>query len=210
MADYSLLLLDPFAPETLKTLEEFEEFQFDAVDKKKVVAYIVIMYDIKSDMKKLYPDNLYERKQKSAVAAGFKITDGKFDPWVEAMLVGENDEFNEAVLRFVRMFSKPDLPAYIAYTEILYKQVIAAMRETNASKLKVIQMNIESSRKMVASLERGIFSGDEVENVRAALYRLAESQRLLLRPEDKAREIDAKTLTMTDPHYPKKKKKKNA
>ena len=193
MANYSQLKYDPFSPDTLTKLEEFEEFQFTVPDKQKAVAYIIIMYDLKSDIKKLY-EGLYERKRNAAIDAGFTITDGKFPQWVEDMIVGENDAINDAILRYVRLFGIPDATAYLAYTEVLHKQVLAAMRETDEKKVKVIQGNIDYAMEKVRYYETKIFSGEEVESVRAALYRYAEKVRLRLRPEDIAQSIEDKDL----------------
>lgn len=201
MADYSQLLYQPFEPETITKLNQFEEFSALVVpDKQKTVAYIIFMYDLMSDMKKLY-EGLYERKRNSALAAGFTLKEGRFDGWVETILVGENDAFNDAALRYVRLFGIPDASAYMAYTEILHKQVTAAMRETDEKKLKIIQENIENAMQKVTVYERRIFSGEETESVRAALYRYAEKQRLNLRPEHIATLIEKKELTLVDPYY---------
>jgi len=201
MPDYSQLLYDPFAPGTLAKLEQYEEFKFEAPDKPRLISYLIIMYDINSDMKRLYPDNLWERKRNSAIAVGFRITDGHFEGWVESYLVGENDQFNEAVLRFIRLFGIPDLPALMAYTEILHKQVLAAMKETNEKKLETIQKNIENAIEKISLYERKVYGGEETEQARKSLYLLIEKQRLSLRPEDKAKEIETKTLRVTDPYY---------
>jgi hypothetical protein len=206
MANYSNFLYDPFAPDTVHKLEQYEEFQFKCPDKEKAVRYIIIMYDLASDLKKLY-EGLYERKRNAAILAGFTINGGLFDPWVEAILVGENDHANDAILRYVRLSGIPDASAYLAYTEILHKQVLAAMKETDEKKIKVIQDNIENAMEKVRTFERRIFSGDEVENVRAALYRYAEKIRLNLRPEDKASEIDRFELNVNDPYYKEDKKR---
>ena len=203
MADYSQLMFDPFGTDTVNQLEQYEEFSFKVPDKVRACAYMIIMYDPRSYMKKLYPDNFYERKLKSAIAAGFKTIDGKFEPWVEQILVGENDDFNDAELRFTRMFGIPDYPAFIVYSDILDKQFRAAKKESDPKKLQVIQANIKVAMAEVSLYERNIFGHEETENVRAALYRLAEKQRLNLRPEEKAVEIDNKALKVHDPHYPK-------
>ena len=200
MANYSNFLYDPFAPDTVDRLEEYEEFHFTVPDKPKIVSYIILMYDIKSDLKKLY-EGLYERKRNAALLAGFELTNGKFEPWVESMILGENDSVNDAILRYVRLFGIPDATAYLAYTEILHKQVLAAMHETDEKKLKTIQDNIENAMDKVTVFERRIFSGDEVETVRAALYRYAEKVRLQLRPEDVANAIEKGDLKLADPYY---------
>lgn len=201
MADYSQLMFNPFDPGTITELEKYEEFQFTVPDKAMAIAFLIIMYDMNSDMKKLYPDNLYERKRNSAIAAGFKIRGGKFDKWVEDLLVGENEQFNDAILRYIRLSGIPDAPAHMVYTEILDKQLSAAMHETDPKILDSIQKNIENAMSKVAFYERKIFGGDETVSVRAALYRYAERMRLNLRPEEKAEEIEQKRLNVRDPYY---------
>lgn len=205
MPDYSNHLYDPFASDTVEKLGKYSEFQFTAPDKAKTIAYIIVMYDINSDMKKIYPDNYWERKRNSAIKAGFKINeDGKFEKHVEDFLVGENDQVNEAILFYIRMFGIPDLPVLMAYTEILHKQVLAALKVTDAGKLVTIQKNIETAIAKISVYERRIFSGDETESARKSLYLLMEKQRLNLRPEAKAKEIESKELKISDPYTKKR------
>ena len=44
--DYSKFLYDPFGKDTVSELEKYDEFQFECKDKAKVVAYLILMYDI--------------------------------------------------------------------------------------------------------------------------------------------------------------------
>lgn len=207
MPDYSQLILDPFDPNTVSKLEQYDEFKFTVPDKFKTIAYMIIMFDPKSDMKKLWPDDFYGRKRESALAAGFEMTNGKFEKWVEELLIGENDDFNDAELRFTRMFGIPDYPAFVVYSDILDKQFRSAKKCNDEKKLKIIQENIENAMKMVALYERNIFGHAETENVRAALYRLQEKQRLNLRPEHIAELIEKKALKLKDPYAGEPKKR---
>ena len=201
MADYSHLMYDPFSAETLRTLEQYDEFRLTIQDKEKVIAYIILLYDPSSDLKRLYPDSLWERKYQAAVRAGFQTTDGHFASHVEDLIVGNNEEVNQAILMYVRLSGQADLPAYLAYTEVFYKQVLASLKEKDEKRLKGIQENIRNSREEIAAIERKILGGEEVQAVRSALYKLAEKQRLNLRPEYKAQEIEVKSVTLSDPCY---------
>ena len=188
--DYSKFLYDPFSKDTVSKLEQYEEFQFECKDKVKVVAYLILMYDINNtDFRRAYSD-LYERKHKCAVTAGFELDDkGHFSPEIESILVGKNDMFNDAMARYISLFNIPDLPAHTAYSEILAKECIVAQKERDSKILKDVIANIDRARKNVEDCEVRIFTGIEVENVRKALYRFAQKKRLGLRPEEKAREI---------------------
>lgn len=200
MASTSHFMFNPDDPNTVTELEKYEEFRFTSPDKQKVIAYIIWLYDQSSDLKKLFPDDLYRRKREAALRAGFLITNGRFDDWVEDFMVGQDDKVNEAALMYVRMSGLPDASSYMAFNEILQKQILAALKETDEGKLKVIQANIKSARDEISDLEAKIWGGKEVENVRAALYRLAENQRLNLRPEHIAQQIADGSLTITDPY----------
>jgi hypothetical protein len=197
--DYSRFLYDPFAKDTVSQLEQYEEFQFSCKDKDKVVAYLILMYDINNtDFRRAYSD-LYERKHRCALLAGFELTEeGKFEPEIESVLVGENDQFNDAMARYISLFNIPDLPAHTAYSEILAKECIAAQKERDSKVLKDVIVNIDKARKNVEECEIRIFTGIETENVRKALYRFAQKKKLGLRPEEKAREIKDRKLNVPD------------
>ena len=196
--DYSKFLYDPFNKDTVSQLEQYEEFGFQCKDKPKVVAYLILMYDINNvDFRRAYSD-LYERKHKCAITAGFEIEDGKFAPDIEAILVGENDQFNDAMARYISLFNIPDLPAHTAFSEILAKECIVAQKEKDSKVIKDVIANINNARKNVEDCEVRIFTGIETENVRKSLYRFAQKKKLGLRPEEKAREIKEKKLNVPD------------
>jgi hypothetical protein len=197
--DYSKFLYDPFSKDTVSQLEQYEEFQFGCKDKSKVVAYLILMYDINNtDYRRAYSD-LYERKHKCAITAGFELDEsGHFEPDIESILIGENDQFNDAMARYISLFNIPDLPAHTAFTEILAKECIAAQKEKDSKVIKDVIANINNARKNVEDCEVRIFTNIETENVRKALYRFAQKKKLGLRPEEKAREIKDKKLNVPD------------
>ena len=200
MEDYSRFLYKPFSEETVKLLEKYPEFQFDVPDKQKVINYLILLYDLASSEVKNHSDRLYERKKFSALKAGFKLNkEGHFENWVEDILVGENDSFNDAMIRFVRFFALPDLPAHTAYNEMIDHEFTSAAKEKDSKIIKIIMINIDELRGKIESLERKIFTGEETENVRKALYRLMEKQRLP-RPEIIAKDIENKDLKLPDPY----------
>ena len=177
----------------INNLKSFPEFNFtvpSGATWEKIVNYMVYVYDPNSELLKLYRDDLYRRKREGALKAGLKIgKDGRFMPEIEAIIVGENDEFNMALVRFARSVGIADYPSYLAYGEIFFKEVEASQKEKDPGKRKTILQNLKESGDKLASLERKIFTGDEVLNVRNALYQTAEMQRLGIRPEEIAKQI---------------------
>jgi len=197
---YSKFLYQPFSADTVKALEKYPEFKFKVPDKQKAIDYLILLYDISSNEVKASSDRLYERKKFAALKAGFKVDkQGHFSEWVEDIIVGENDEFNDAMVRFVRFFALPDLPALTAYNEMIDHEFTSAAKEKDSKLIKVILANIDELREKIETLERKIFTGDETENVRKALYRLMEKQRLP-RPENVAQDIESRELKVSDPY----------
>ena len=195
--NYEKFLFDPFGKDTVSKLEQYEEFKFECDNKDKVIAYLILMYDLSSSEVKAHSDRLYERKKFAALRAGFKFKDGVFPKDIEDIIVGENDDFNVAMIRYVRMFGLPDLPKHTAYNEMLDSELSAAAKERDYKLHKVIMDNIESLSVKIESIERKIFTGDETENVRKSLYRLMEKTRVP-RPEYMAQDIASKSLDLPD------------
>ena len=191
--DYSRYLYKPFDPATLTKLESFDEvFRFKARHKAKVIDYMILMYDHNNtEFRQLYPD-YFTRKRQAALLAGFPAgKDGKLESDVEAMLVGENDQFNTALVRYLLMQGIPDYPALVALREMQAQDFIAAFAPTEAKDRKQIRENLEKITSDIARLEERIFTGVETENVRKALYQYMEAERVRLRPEHMAQVIKA-------------------
>ena len=200
MSDFSSYLFNPFAPDTVAKLEQYPEFQFKNPKKSAIIAYLCLVYDHNSDLTKLYPDNLSRRKREAALQAGFKIgADKKFPQDIEDIMVCQNPDFNKALVRYSRLFGIADLPSYNFYTEALFSEIESGYACTDSKVKKTIIENVEKTRTILSQLERKMFSGEESVELRNELYRVAENERLGLRPEEIARSIANKTLELPDP-----------
>lgn len=191
--DYSRYLYKPFDPNTLSALEAFDEvFRFKIRNKAKVIDYMILMYDHNNtELRQLYPD-YYTRKRYAAVQAGFVTgKGGKLESDIEAILVGENDEFNAALIRYLLMQGIPDYPSLVALREMQARDLEDSFRPTEAKDRKQIRENLEKITSDIARLEERIFTGVETENVRKALYQYMENERVRLRPEYMAEVIKA-------------------
>ena len=196
--DYSGYLFPPFDPNTLVELEKFDEFRFKITDKAKVIDYMIIMYDhSNAEFRRLHPD-YFTRKREAAVLAGLPMgPDGKFTGEMENVLTGVNDDFNTAVVRYLMMFSLPDYPALVALKEMQSQELKAAFSPSEAKDRKIIRDNLDKITSDIAVYEDRIYTGTETENVRKALYKYMEQERVRLRPEFVAQDIKSGNIKNT-------------
>lgn len=192
---YERFLYDPFGKDTVQKLEQYPEFQFECKDKAKVIAYLILVYDKGSDLFLMHSDNLYMRKKEAALRVGFKLDEKKrFSKEVEAILTGENEQFNLAQFRYIRFFGIPDLPVLIKTLEMLDYEMSAPL-PPDPTKRDKVRSNIKVLLADIQALEERIFTGKESERARESLYSLIEKERVP-RPEILAQQIKTKKLAL--------------
>jgi len=180
-----VLLYDPFNKDTaLKLAEKYEEFNFtftNLTEKRKVVGYIILLYDLHSQLR-IDIHDLYERKRTAAQLAGFKAgSGGYFDKKAEEAILGENEDVNRAIIRYTACFFNPDLTMLVSFLSMYWVANSEALKgKPSSTKIK----NIETLNKNIKQLDSNIFGGDESINLRRALYEKADEMRVALRPED--------------------------
>lgn len=203
MSRFINYLYDPSDPQTPEKIQkDIPEFKFKCPDIDKLIIYTIFTYDPHADLLKLFPNDFNKRKREAATLAGFKLnSDGVFDEWAEDCIVGQNNEYNAAIVAFVTKFNIVDFPAYVMYREIFFSEFRVAMFAHTSKAKKDAMANVETARKQIADLEKKLFTDEETVNVRSALYVVAEKMKLNLRPEDKAKEIKDKKIKVTDPYY---------
>lgn len=197
MQDYSKCLFDPTNKDSTRKLEQYPEFQFKLKDKDKFISYLILVYDKNSPLFIRNADNLYMRKKDAALQAGFTLDEeNHFEKYVEEVLLGENEDMNLAVLRYVRLSGIPDLPVLVKYIEMLDKEMSIKLPD-KAKERADVRSNIDTLLTKIEQLETKIFTGKETEAARETLYRLIERIRVP-RPENVASDIASKTLDLPD------------
>ena len=200
MEEKNRCLYDPFGKDTLSQLEIYPEFQFQIKNKDKFISYLILVYDMNSEFFIREPDNLYHRKRQVAEKVGFKLNEeGHFDKYVEEVLVGENESFNLAVLRYSRFPGIPDLPVLIRNIELLDYELSSKLPADPTKRAKVRE-NIKQLRTDIEELEIRIFSGKESEKARESLYKFIETMRVP-RPEFIAKATADKSLEIHNPYH---------
>ena len=201
MQDFSRCLYDPFAKDTVERLEQLPEFNFTFKDKAKIIAYLILVYDYNNrDWQKQFTRHI-ELKREAALLAGFKIGANKhFSEEVEDFIVGNNAEFNKAVIRYLYLCGIPELPALVAHRELQSAEMEAAFGTTDPKDRKIIRENIDKGTERIAEYEEKVFGGKEVENLRKELYKNIEAEKIRLRPEHIAEDISKQKLDLPDPY----------
>jgi hypothetical protein len=192
--DIKLFRYNPFDPNTAALLEEeYDEFKVDfGVKKQQAVCYLILFYDLNTPLRIRYPE-LISRKTECAKLSDFKInSDGTFQKKYEDLMVGENDNFNNAVSAYIRGFGSAEYISLNMYWNIFASEYKNAAKISTSKDYKDTIANIKQLQNEITRLTDIIFGGHEVVNMRMALYKGIEKERVKLRPEDIAKIIDNK------------------
>jgi hypothetical protein len=142
-------------------------------DRKKWLTYITLVYDLQSEIRRNQRDYT-QRKIDAAKISGFELVkDGerknRFTVYAENTLVGENDDFNRAVIQLIYYMFNNDYKMLF----ILEEQYNNAMSNYSS---KLVEFD-EKTRKLLTTMkeqieeiESKLFGGVEVINMRKALY----------------------------------------
>jgi len=198
------LLYDPFNPATTQELtERFDEFRqpIGHLKIEKVVAWIVLMYDLKSELRMQFPD-WRERKIQAAVLAGWEANKyAVFQDSVMEMLNGENEAVNDMIIRYCLLFSSPSYVSYIATWEMLIRETRASLSATESKVIETIRKNIAEFNKQIEDYATKIFGGESSIGLHNALFKTINREKLRLRPEAIAQDIKNKDLDLEDVYY---------
>lgn len=196
MSEYSHLMFDPFAPDTVQKLEQIPEFRFTMKDKNKAIAFLILAWDVNNRSWQKQFTRYLDMKREAALLAGFELDrSNKFPRHVEDMIIGANEEFNRAVIRYLYLTGIPELPALSAHRELQSVEMEAAFNPgTTPKERKEIRVNIDAGTERISEYEEKIFGGRESESMRTELYRYMESMKLRLRPEDIAKAISTRSV----------------
>lgn len=184
--DFSQCLFNPTIPNfvtSIQTIPEFAKYDGD-LPKKKVFAWIVVMYDLNSPLRRTIT-NYYDRKKMSAELAGWAIgRNGEFDEPTTKMLLGGDDKVNVLIVAYLSMFSMPEYTQLVAYLNMQYGLTRDAMTDKfdhNTAKI------LDYVTVKIKDLTNEVFGSGQVSEMmqaRRALYNMAERERIRLNPEN--------------------------
>jgi hypothetical protein len=169
---------------------------FDFKD-EKILIYIVLVYDLNSEIRRNIKEYL-RRKTEAGEAAGFKRDEktGFFEKKIEDMMVGENDQFNKAVIQYTSWMYERDFKHLVVLEFNYHKLAIESMQKWD-SKSNTLMMDMKNEMQII---EDKLFGGEEVMNMRRALYEGTDRTRLRLRKENEIDEFELNGLVDWSPY----------
>ena len=187
--DTTGFLYDPKSEDSYMQLERYEEFAItlQKPPKKKVIQYIILMYDTgNEDLRMEYP--WYpQRKLEISRMVGLTKPNLKATDEIEDMLIGKIPEVNRMIVRYLTLFDNPDLMMLASYQEIYttlsIKSFSGAYDSKTISSLKIVNEDIKI-------LSETVFHGKEETELRAELYKTMEEQKLGIRVEEIAAKLE--------------------
>jgi len=198
------LLYKPFEEKTYQTLQDkYEEFRLPTghLLKTKVIDWIIICYDLRTELRQQYPD-WRERKIQCARLAGWEASkNGVFQDVVMEMLNGENEAVNDMVTRYCLLFNSPYYTAYVSMWEMLVKETRSALSSNDSKTIETMRKNIAEMTKQIEFYADKIFGGESTIGLQNSLFKTINREKLRLRPEDMAQDIKDKDMNLPDQYY---------
>jgi hypothetical protein len=196
--DKSVFKYPPFDPKTYKELRKLDEFakvDCDEIPINKFIDYVILCFDFETPLRKEYPFienqknfNLQRKKFEAARMADFPIIDNKFEPEVEAFLLGKNKECNAAIVKYIISFGRMEYAILISYECMLLELIKASF--IGVVDNKDIDKRIEFHMNKINELTNKLYGGQETIEAKEALYLSAEKDIVNFFPEGVADIMD--------------------
>ena len=191
LLDGSVFEYNPKDNKDLKKLEESHP-DFHGVNaksglktlKKEILRYIILMYDKNTPLRTSY-NAYHKRKGYAAIMAGFQRDPRtkKFNNAVKDVILGQNDDVNKGIVRYVMQFFDADYLQLILYNELMGKQFRSSMQD-NQKALSSTHINaIQDIREEINRLTEKVFGGKESKELEKELYRALEIEKETLHPD---------------------------
>uniref|UniRef100_A0A6M3J0S9 Uncharacterized protein n=1 Tax=viral metagenome TaxID=1070528 RepID=A0A6M3J0S9_9ZZZZ len=156
-------------------------------DADKYMRYIILFYDIGSQLRIIYQDT-GRRKYEAAILAGFRLNaKNKFTGSVEKSIYGFDPLTNKAIISYLRIIKNPTYAQLAIFQDSFYIES-QKLKNPNEKTKDVIQ-NIIKLRSEIESLTKEFLSGDTSQKLIYDIYESIEEENLLLKPEDVAKKL---------------------
>ena len=179
-------LYNPFDKDSLKKLQEIDEFKPNPadLDKEKLLRYIILMYDFNTPLRKEYPD-YWKRKKEASKLAGY-ICNVRLEKRVEELLLEKDMEINNMILKYIMLHGDPD---YVMLHTYSHMYVIINFNARSGEFGKDDIKNIKELNIQIKELTERLFGGEPTDSLRNLLYKRIEEDRAVLTPEDFADQL---------------------
>ncbi len=183
--DTSKFMYDPEDEKSWSVLKRYEEFKETKVILKKIIPYIIYMYDPAStELEREYP---YLPQRKMATAEMVGMVAKKFVPkHVEDILIGKNGVVNGMIVKYLQLSGSIDVLMLATYKEVVSVFSKKAMAgDINPQLVKTIDLVSEA----INNLQEKLLKGKDESDLRTELYITIEGKGLGIRVEDIAEKL---------------------
>jgi hypothetical protein len=180
--DLAVFKYKPFSEETYQTLKNWPEFKKvnnGAFDIGKFIDYVILAFDFNSPLRKEFPFiekektyNLQRIKFEAAKLAGFTLKEKAFVPKVQEFLLGQNQDVNTAVVKYLISFGRMEYVVLVSYEAMLLSLVRQSFMD--AGEKDTIDKRIKSHMDNINELTIKLYGGQETIEAKEALYLSAE------------------------------------
>ena len=200
-SDFDRCLVNPFrgfkmADELVEKCDAFhyEEFtrQIHPLSRNKVLRYIVMVYDKETPLLRL--NDMTNIKNKAAEMAGFKKTKNRFSTGVQKIILCENPNINDMIMRYVRNHNNHLYSYFVALQEEYYRN-LRDMHGGSSNKKSITE--ITKVREELDEVRSDLLNNDRSQNLEEKLAALQDFEELKLRPENIADAIAANEQPVT-------------
>jgi hypothetical protein len=152
---------------TFKNLNSRFDIRHPVLTPEPILKYIAILYDLNSEIRKNV-QNYPTRKRIAAKLAGFPLDEnGHFSEDVENMIWGKIPKVNSAIIQYCFLSTLNIFyTVSAAYREMLFKETANSFEKYDKETIA----NIGKLQDKVLENEKKLFGGEEVEELRKALY----------------------------------------
>ena len=152
---------------TFKNINSKFDIRHPVLTPEPILKYISILYDLNSEIRNNIQD-FPTRKRIAAKLAGFPLNEeGHFDEVVEQMIWGKIPKVNHAIIQYCWLSTlNIHYVVSAAYREMLFKEAARSFEKYDKETIA----NIGKLQEKVLENEKKLFGGEEVEELRKALY----------------------------------------
>jgi len=166
---------DPFL--VYDEFKKYNEFhQVLPLPRKKVLRYIIYVYDKNSPLAKM---DLFRAKIKGAELAGFKKEDNKFPEMVENMIVCNVPSINDMIVRYLTLSNDIKFQKYAILKDV-YFRISRALLSGEKENIK----SLTDTEKEISSTVENMTMGEPAEKLLIRLSKYYLEEKVELRPEE--------------------------
>lgn len=150
----SKFLFDLKSVEFIRKTYDYPEFDLKSFKtlREQLLVYMVLFYDMNSPIRNDRELHFLDKKKEAAKCAGLLDSKGKMDEEVMSLIIGDNEEFNAAIAKYVWLQHSTSLMTIVALEYVQQKAFKAIQNEPDSKNLKLFKDATEELERMLGQM----------------------------------------------------------